>query len=145
MLRTLGRLAPKEAKVVVPAVIPLVADSDVDVRTAALKALDRYGKDAAGMGAGPAIAKLLLQDDSPTVLAGLKALQAIGDWDGPTLEVVAELLNNAEVSVRVGAAQALGRAGAKAAAFRPALEFALTDSDEKVRIAASEALLRIKK
>lgn len=145
MLRTLGRLAPKEATVVVPAVIPLVADPDIDARAAALKTLERYGKDAAGMGAGPAIAKLLPRDDTSIMLAGLKALQAIGDWDGPTLEVVADLLKSSDASVRVGAAQALGRAGAKAAAFLPALEFAMTDSEEKVRIAASEALLRIKK
>jgi HEAT repeat protein len=145
MLRTLGRLAPREPKVVVAAVVPLVGDPDIDVRMAALKVLGAYGKEAAGMGAGAAIAKLLPRDDASVQVAALQALQAIGEWDRPTLAVVADLLQVDDANVRVSAADTLGRAGPKAAPFRPAVERAMEASEEKVRSAASEALLRIGK
>ncbi len=144
LLRTLGRLAPREAKMVVTAAAPLCVDEDIDVRLAALKTVELYAKEAAY--ARPFIARTIANDDTVVQLAGLKALQAIGDGEGPTLQVVADLmLNNADVSVRVSAAETLGRAGKSAASYLPAIERALSDDDDKVRAAASEALLRIKK
>jgi HEAT repeat protein len=145
ILRILGHLAPQEAKVVVPAVVPLVGDPDMDVRAAALKSLENYGKDAAGMGAGPAIAKALPREDPLTQVAATRTLQAIGEWDRSTLAVVADLLQVADVDVRVSAAETLGKAGKHATPFRPAVERAMEAGDEKVRVAASEALLRIPK
>jgi HEAT repeat protein len=142
LLRALGRLAPREPKVVVPAVIPRVLDPDIDVRLAAMKSLEAYGKDA--VDAGPVIARLLPRGDTIIQLAGLKTIQAIGSTDAPTLATVATLLQNPEPNVRVSAAETLGRAGKSARSALPALERALEDEDEKVRGAASDALLRIK-
>jgi hypothetical protein len=142
LLRTLGRLAPQEAKVVVPAVIRTVHDPDIDVRFAALKTLERFDKAAAS--AAPAIAELLPHADTLVQLAALKTIQAIGGGDASTLATVAGLLQSPEANVRVAAAETLGRAGKRAAATRPALESALKDEDDKVRTAASEALLRVK-
>jgi HEAT repeat protein len=143
LLRTLGRLAPREAKVVVAAVVPLVRDSDGDVRLAAMKTLEQFGKEAGG--AVPALVDLLPRSEASIQLAALKSLQALNTWDTRDLAVVAELLQNPDASVRISAAETLGRAGKTAAATRPQLEKALNDEDEKVRSAASEALLRIKK
>jgi HEAT repeat protein len=142
LLRALGRLAPKEPNVVVPAVIPTVLDPDIDVRLAAMKTLESYGKDA--VEAGPVIARLLPRGDTLVQLAALKTIQAIGSTDATTLATVAGLLQNPEANVRVTAAETLGRAGKSARSAQPALERALEDEDEKVRSAASDALLRIR-
>jgi HEAT repeat protein len=143
MLRTLGRAAPKEAKVVVPAVIPLLRDEDIDIRLNAAHVIERYGKEA-GSAAGEAVARMLANDDTSVQIAAFKALQAIGVLDVPALALVAQQLQNSDASVRVSAAETLGRAGKNSARFLPALEQAMNDTDEKVRTAASEALLRIK-
>jgi HEAT repeats len=143
MLRALGRLAPREAKTVVPAVVPLVRDNDLDVRLAAMKTLELFGKDAGS--AVPTLVDLLPQGGVTIQLAALKSLQAVNKWEAQNLAVVAELLQNPDASVRISAAETLGRAGKTAAGTRPALEKAMNDEDEKVRSAVSEALLRIKK
>ncbi len=143
MLRTLGRAAPKEAKVVVPAVIPLLRDEDIDVRLNAVHVLDRYGKEA-GAAATEALAKMLAGADMSVQIAAFKAMQSIGILDAPALKLVALQLQNPEPSVRVSAAETLGRGGKNAVGLLPVLEQALNDTDEKVRTAASEALLRIK-
>jgi HEAT repeat protein len=141
LLRTLGQLAPKESKVVVPKIIPTLRDPDIDVRLAALKALERFGKDAGA--AGPTIVTLLPNGDPEIQLAALKAIQASGG-DSSTLGAVADLLETAEPNVRVSAAETLGKAGKRAVGVLPKLERAMSDEDEKVRSAASEAVLRVK-
>jgi HEAT repeat protein len=142
LIRALGRLAPQEPRVVVAALIPAVQDPDIDVRLAVMKSLENYKKEAAD--AGPAIARLLPRADTIIQLAGLKTIQAIGSVDDATLATVAGLLQSPEVNVRVSAAETLGRAGKSARGAVPGLQRALEDEDDRVRSAASEALLRIK-
>ncbi len=141
-LRALGRLAPRDAKRVIPAVIPQLQDTDPDLRIAAANTVERYGPAAAA--AVPRLRELLGRGDPQVRIAYLSALVGIGTDAAPALPAVATLLQNPDTKVRVAAADTLARFGPLASRELPALERALDDPEEDVRRAVSGAFLRVK-
>jgi HEAT repeat protein len=143
--RTLGKLAPRQAKIVVPGLMALLNDrEDPSVRIMAADALRRYGpaaKDAVRL-----LARVINRGDKDYVLAVLQAIQGIGTDAVEALPNVAWLLRDRSqpVVVRVEAAQTLGRFGTLAKDQLPTLRAIMTsDPEEAVRNAASTAVLAV--
>jgi HEAT repeat protein len=157
-VRALGRLAPRSPDLVVPAIIPLLNDGDLDVEIAAASSLERFGP-----ASKPAVAALgdrASRGDSDLRVAVMKALEAIGTDAAPALPSVARNLiartrEEREKDIgpdagawpaprtRVAAAETLGHFGKLSISTLPALRQALSDLDPEVRRAASEAILKI--
>jgi HEAT repeat protein len=78
-----------------------------------------------------------------TRIAAMKALENIGRPAAPALPAVAWALLDLSPRIRSEAARVLGRFGAEAQPFLPALRRRTTDPDSDVRKAASEAILNI--
>ena len=139
--RVLGKMAPAEAKTVVPALAARVADEkNGDVRITALAALVRYGAEARP--AVKAVTGLMQKGDEQTRLWAVRVLAAVGP-DGKT-ETTGPLINALsakEVDIRRVAVAALARFGKPDKATTDALRTALADTDSEVRRIASEALL----
>jgi HEAT repeat protein len=74
--RTLGKIAPAEAELVVPALARLLGDPDPDARLAAAAALERYGP--AATTAIPALVGALNAQDPVFRLSAIRALRSIG-------------------------------------------------------------------
>jgi HEAT repeat protein len=139
--RVLGRMAPRQAEAVVPALAKLLKDDNRDVLVTALAALERYGP--AAKDAVPALGEVVKGDgDAGVRLAAIKALLAVGTDARKARSELRAVLVGGDASVRAAAARALGRLGATEPESKEALRKALTDSDAGVREAASEALLR---
>lgn len=143
--RTLGRLAPRKAKEAVPGLMRLLNDrEDLSVRITAANAIERFGPDAKE--AVPLLARVINRGDKEYIIAVMHTLQGIGTEAQPALPNVAWILRNRALpsSVRVEAAQTLGRFGRFAKAQLPDLrEIMVRDRDEDVRNAASSAVLAI--
>jgi HEAT repeat protein len=143
--RTLGRLSPRRADEVVPGLMRLLDDrEDPSVRIAALKALELYGEHAKK--AAPLLARIINRGDKEYIMAVLTTIQGIGTDAVLALPNVAWILSDRTQppSVRIEAAQTLGRFGALAKDQLPVLRDVMnTDPDEDVRNAASTAVLAV--
>jgi HEAT repeat protein len=143
--RTLGRLSPRRADDVVPGLMRMLDDrEDPSVRIAAAQALELYGEHAKK--AVPLLARVINRGDREYILAVLKAIQGIGTDAAPALPNVAWILSDRSQppSVRIEAANTLGRFGPLAKDELPVLREIMTDDpDEDVRNAASKAVLAV--
>jgi HEAT repeat protein len=148
--RTLGQLARRaternEAKEVVAGLMRLLNDrEDLSVRITSVFAIEQYGP--AAKEAVPLLARAINRGDKEYIIAVLHALQGIGTDAQPALPNVAWILRSRDLptSVREEAAQTLGRFGPLAKGqLRDLREVMVTDADEKVRNAASSAVLAI--
>jgi flagellar biogenesis protein FliO len=143
--RTLGRLAPRRADIVVPALAGLLNDrEDSSVKFTAAYALELYGP--AAKEAVDHLASVINRGDKDYILAILRTIQAIGTDAARALPNVVWLLNDRTqpTSVRIEAVQTLGHFGPSAARYRELLKkIMIYDTDEAVRNAASAAVLSI--
>ena len=137
-----GRLGPS----VVPALLPLLADEDPEVRAHAVIAVGSVGREA-----GTAVPMLIaaLADELPTVRqAAATSLGRIGPVAkpaGPAL--IRRLESDPDVQVRGEAALALGKLGpAAAVALHVLKRYAEDDeADERVQLSAFQALRMLEK
>src|SRR5262249_37044414 len=133
--RTLGRLHPRQADEVVPGLVRLLDDrEDRSVRVAAAYALEQYGEHAKA--AVPHLARVINRGDKEYILAILHAIQGIGTDAAPALPNVAWVLadRTQPPSVRIEAAQTLGRFGPLAKEQLPVLrDVMINETDEDVR------------
>jgi HEAT repeat protein len=145
--RALGRTPAKADPTAVAADVAALAaianDKDVDVRTASLTALPRFGTAAAS--AGPEVLKAARVGDVEPRVTAIKALDAIKTDATSTVPVLIEALEDKDLRLRRAAASGLVRFGAAAKAALPQLRQALLSTDADLRIAASEAILSIEK
>lgn len=139
--RALGKLAPRRADIVVPALAANLDDADLDARVAATRALGQYGGDAAA--AVPAIAARLLRGDVEFRVAAMKAIEGIGTDSAPALPQLAQALQDRDPRVRSEAARVLGLFGPLAREYVETLRRVTSDPDSEVRKAASAAILSI--
>lgn len=142
--RALGRIGSTKNPRAIKGLGELVGDDDLDVASAAARALEAYGPDA--LAAVPALAKALARDDPDLRLSILFALRAIGPDERNAATVVPAItaaLDAAQPRVRREVPPALGKYGPAAKAAVPALKALLEDPDPEVQQHASEALLKI--
>jgi HEAT repeat protein len=143
--RTLGRLHPRQADLVVPGLMRMLDDrEDPSVRIAAASALELYGEHARK--AVPTLARVINRGDKEYIIAILHTIQGIGTDAAPTLPNVAWVLadHTQPPSVRIEAAQTLGRFGALAKDQLPVLRDVMdNEPDEEIRNAASIAVLAV--
>lgn len=144
--RTLGKMLPKQPKEneqadALKALARLLSDTDIDVRLAALAALQRWGE--YGGGASEAVIACVDRGDVDSRLAAIATLEAIKPEPNRSTNVLVEALNQEDFRVRRAAAATLGRMGEKAKTAVPALEKVLQDPDPELRRLASEAILAI--
>src|SRR5579871_4465798 len=140
--RILGKFGPAAGEVVALRLALLLTDSDLDVRLAAVAALERLGP--AAQPATADLCRTLSSTDAELRLAALRALRTIGDPDEH--EAIAEVslaLRDPDFRVRLTAAQVLGKFGPAAREAVPTLCQFLQDSNFELQRAASEALLNI--
>ncbi len=152
--RVIGKMAPIQPSVAVPKLAELTADPDLDVRLAAIGALERYGAAAKGV-VNPYLGNAATHGDAEARIAAMKALQAIGADAAPALPAVATNLNAEDQRLRQAACETLGLIGPLVAKANPALwkeigpklaaalRQALGDDTSEVRLAASDALLKV--
>lgn len=147
-VRALGKSASaspdlKSAAPDVAALTNLVDDKDLDVRTAALVALAKFGSKAKS-----ASTKVLgaanRGDIEPRVMA-VKALGAIESDVSATVPVLIEGLKHSDDRLRKAAASGLVRFGPDAREALPELRKALQSQDPELRLAAAEAILAIER
>jgi HEAT repeat protein len=106
--RVLGKIAPAKADQAVPALTKLLAEEDVDVRLAAIRALGHYGR--AARESTPRLVALLRAPDAETRLAALRAVSAIGtDAASAAAPVLWELVADPDARVRQRAVDLLNR------------------------------------
>jgi hypothetical protein len=142
--RVLGRIGPVEGVNTTPRLAWLMEfDPDLDVRLAAVTALDRYGPSASE--AVPAAARTIQgRNDAEIRIAAIQVLRSIGPASGKkAVPALAAALSDPDVRIRREAAQTLNRFGPDAAEARNALDRAVNDSDLEVSRLASSALLQI--
>lgn len=140
--RLLGNFSPDKAAFAVLGLARLLDDPDLNVRLAATKALENLGTLSAD--AVPALSESLNQGDVEGRVEAMYALQAIGAKYGKVaVPNLITALIHADPRVRKTAAETLGRFGAYSTPAVPALRRLLSDDDQDVRIAASDALLSI--
>jgi HEAT repeat protein len=142
--RSLSKIeAAGTAERAVPKLVPLLAETDVDVRIAGIQALSHYG--SAAKGAVPALSRAALEGDTDSRVAALKALTSIGTDARGSIPDLISILADGDPRVRRAAAETLGRFGPLAKDASKALQKLLRDAEPAVRLAAGEALLRITK
>jgi HEAT repeat protein len=145
-VRTLGRLAPREANLVVPAVARLLEDGDLDVEVAAATALERYGPQATD--AVTALAQRSTHGDAEIRIAAMRVLVAIGNDAAPALPSVARNLVTqlAGISADFDLLQP-GRTtpGAERAALSAAATLLGAPQPARIRVTAAETLGRFGK
>jgi HEAT repeat protein len=140
--RTLGKMQQGQmAAEIVPGLIPLLEEDDLDVALASATALERLGPAAAP--AVPALARTVGRGDEELRVAALQALLSIGRAAVSALPAVIDTLNDKDPRVRKAGATLLSKTGAVGRPAIPALRKALGDPDPDVRKAASDALLVI--
>jgi hypothetical protein len=147
--RALGRLAEpatkakdkQYARLIVPALVCLLNEVDLDVRVAGIEAIGLYNSSAAC--AVPALAQHLNKGDAESRFAVMQALEKIGMEAASALPAVKPLLTNSDPRLRAEAAWLFGRFGSAASAYLPDLRRLLQDPDSEVRRAASVAIVSI--
>ena len=77
-------------------------------------------------------------------MAAMQAIEAVGNDAKATLPSVAKNLRHANPQVRTAAAKTLGRFGSMADVALAELDIASADSVAEVRMAVSEAIVRIR-
>jgi HEAT repeat protein len=139
--RVIARLASREADAAVPRLAELIAEhSDLDVRMAALAALERYGpatKDldtAVRAAVVREVGNAAMRGDPEARIAAMKVLQVIGADSAPALPAVARNLTGFYN-------RGLPRPGEEAAAYRGAT--VQPEDNVRLRQAACETLGRI--
>jgi HEAT repeats len=144
--RALGRSAP--AKPVAAAVADdvnalavLAADTDPDVRSAAISALGKYG--TAAQSATPALVTAARRGDAEPRVVAIRVLALVGTDAERTVPVLIEGLKDTDLRVSRVAATGLVRFGSAAKAALPELRKAILSSDPELRLAAAEAILAI--
>jgi HEAT repeat protein len=144
--RALGRLAEGTPEVSEPgprirALARMTGDRDIDVRTAALTAVAKYGTSAKS--AIPNVVAAADRGDVEPRLVAIRALASLQSDAETTVPVLIDGLRHRDLRLRRAAAAALVRFGAKA---RPALEelrIAMASTDSELRLAAAAAVLAI--
>ncbi len=121
----------------------LANDSDMDVRAAALAALERFG--AKAKAAGPVVIAAAIKGDAEPRLAALKTLSAIGTEAKSAVPALIEALRADDLRLKRVAAIGLARFRADAKPALPDLRVALTNADPELRISAAEAILAIER
>ena len=144
-VRGLGRLAPAKeggagSAEAVAALANRANDPDVDLRSAALLALQRYGSVAKA--AGPEIVRAATTGDVETRIIAMRTLVALKLEPGIAVPALIDALDD-DLRLAKQAAVALGGYGSDAKAAAPELRKALSSSDQELRLAAGEALLLI--
>lgn len=139
--RTLGMLAPAQPNQVVPALVGLLCEQDLDIRNVAALALARYGRDA--LPAVAALSSAIINSDGEFRIVGIEAIKAMGEEATGAVGALISNLSYPNSQVRQGAAEALGGLKGNASAAIPALQNLLQDENNNVRRAAADALLRI--
>jgi HEAT repeat protein len=115
---------------------------DLSVRTQVAVTLGQYGPEAAE--AVPALARAVNQSDVEVRLVVLGALERIGAAKAAAaVPDIAQALGDPSPRIRQEAARVLGRFGPAARDALPQLRKLLSDSDEDVRRAGSNAVLSI--
>jgi HEAT repeat protein len=127
-----------EAKTALPQLVPLLKDSDANVRSSAAYALGSMGAEAKT--ALPQLVPLLKDSDANVRSNAASALGSIGAEAKTALPQLVPLLKDSDANVRSSAASALGRIGAEAKTALPQLVPLLKDSDANVRSSAAYAL-----
>lgn len=146
--RALGRILPEDpsAAEAVNVLSGMLADPDVDVRTAALNSIQGYGPRA--VGAASAVIAAMNRGDVDVRIVAANTLESITKdaKDAPAQQAVAalaEVVRNSDIRLRRVAADALGRYGSVARAALPALREAQRDIDATLRRKANRAIVEI--
>ena len=146
--RAIGRAAPAKSTPEavhedVAVLATLTADSDPDVRTAALVALTRFG--TAARSATPAVVKAATRGDVEPRVAAVKALAALATDAERTVPVLIAALRDPDLRLRRVAAAGLIRFGPDAKPALPELQKAATSPDPELRLNAAEAILSLER
>jgi HEAT repeat protein len=139
--RTLGRIDLNGNPAVIRGVAGLLGDEDLDVRAVASRTLREFGPAARAV--APALAQLLVGEDSALKLEALEALSAIQSTDPALIPALVIALQSPEARVRQRVPPLLELFGPAARSAAPALEAAMRDEDPHVRQSAAQALLVI--
>jgi HEAT repeat protein len=137
-IRAIGYIGPVAADDAMPAVIAATEDPDQSVALQAVATMGEFGPLAAD-GVPAMLAALWTGDVRQRAVAGV-SLQRVGAAAIPAL---VQTLVHPSADVRAKVANVLGKMGPSAAEARTAVESLLSDPDESVRSAASEALAQI--
>jgi HEAT repeat protein len=105
--RTVGKIAPAEAELVVPGLARLLGDPDLDVRLAAAAALERYGP--AATTAIPALIGAVKAQDAEFRLSAIRALRSIGLEARPAIPALNAAASDPDPRVRQLAVELLGK------------------------------------
>jgi HEAT repeat protein len=152
--RALGRTAPakpvaSEVADDVAALARLAADSDPDVRTAALNGLAHFGP--AAQSATQAVLDAASRGDIEPRVAAIRALGALQSDAARTVPVLIAALESPQIRAQPDfrlhrvAAAGLTRFGPDAKAALPELRKAVLSDDPDLRLAAAEAILAIER
>jgi HEAT repeat protein len=148
--RALGRILPEDssdAAVPVAALVGQVHDPDIDVRTNALRSLQRYGSRA--VGAIDAVIENINRGDVDVRVVAVDTLEWIVAEGAKTSDVeravaaLADGVRTGDPRVQRQAADALGRLGPAAKSALPVLREAERDPEPDLRRKASKAILFI--
>jgi hypothetical protein len=134
---------PKEYAPDVAALAILAGDSDIDVRTAAVNSLTRFGRVAKP--AAPALLGAVATGDVEPRVAAVQALSAVDSEAASSVPVLVGALQHSDLRLRRAAANALIRFGPDARPALAELRKALTSTDTELRLAAAEAILAIER
>jgi len=147
-IRTLGKVAPEAPESIVPRLGLIISrELDLDVRVAAMVALEQFGEK--GQGALEAVIGASKRGDAEARLEALEAIEKMSAAPEAILPALTRALLTPDESVqslakvRLTAAQVLYRMGDKARAAVPQLTEALRDKDPEVRRLAAQTILAI--
>jgi hypothetical protein len=142
-LLVLGQIGQKWVADIVPALLPLLRDSEWEIRQAAGRALGQIGQEQAGR-IVPALLPLLQDSDQDVRQAAAGALGQIGQEQADrVVPALLPLLQDPVWNVRQAAAGALGQIGQEQAdRVIPALLPLLQDPRQGVRQAIADALAK---
>ncbi|WP_293342989.1 HEAT repeat domain-containing protein, partial [Microcoleus sp. CAWBG58] len=126
---------------IVPQLVPLLKDSDANVRRSAASALGGMGAEAKTV--VPQLVPLLKDSDANVRSSVASALGGMGAEAKTVVPQLVPLLKDSDVNVRISVASALGGMGAEAKTVVPQLVPLLKDSDANVRGLTALTLGRI--
>src|SRR5262249_54289137 len=135
--RTLGKIGPVELDVVLPGLIALLCDPDLDLRLVSATTLQYYGEKAAA--AVPALTQVVNKGDVEIRVRAIEALGGIGQAAVEAVPALVQALGHSDPRVRFAAASLLGRlkiGGDAKTTVVAALRRLLEDPKEEVRRAA---------